>query len=216
MVEDLYGPGDADTMVNMDRPTSEFYDRYARVVLAEESQRSAMSEHFAATFAPGSRVLDVGAGSGRDLVMLMEQGFDAWGVEPNAAMRALALQRHPALAGRLGDGLLPRLGKPFGGGFDGIVCSAVLMHVRSPELPTALQALCALLNPDGRLLISLPELSPAQLHQGRDADGRLFANHAPEDVCEMLAGYGLQETGRWEIMVNAASTPTRWVTLRFT
>jgi 2-polyprenyl-3-methyl-5-hydroxy-6-metoxy-1,4-benzoquinol methylase len=51
---------------------------------------------------------------------------------------------------------MPELGMPFGGGFDGIVCSAVLMHVPDHEMFDAALAIRALLKPRGRLLLSLP------------------------------------------------------------
>jgi len=202
-------------MPAMDRPTSDFYDRHALVVPREESPRSAMSAHFASAFEPGARVLDVGAGSGRDMAVLMAQGVEAWGVEPNATMRALAVSRHPVLAGRIVDGLLPSLGRPFGGGFDGVVCSAVLMHVLPADLPAALETLRGLLRPGGRLLVSLPEMSRASLHEGRDGDGRLFANHAPDTVRALLGALGLREAGRWEMVAGAAPDETRWVMQRF-
>jgi hypothetical protein len=41
-----------------------------------------------AHFAPGSRVVVTGAGAGREVIALLERGFDAVGYEPNAALVA--------------------------------------------------------------------------------------------------------------------------------
>ena len=158
----------------MDHPTTDFYTRYAADAILSEAARSAASRYFAHAFKPGGKVLDVGAGSGRDLAVLRAMGFDAFGVEPNEAMRAFALQTHPELDGRIVAGALPQLGAPFGGGFDGVVCSAVLMHVAPADLPLSALALRALLAPGGRSLVSLPFMQPNLLAGERDADGRYF------------------------------------------
>jgi SAM-dependent methyltransferase len=191
--------------------TSAFYDAWA--VDGAEAERSAISRHFEASFAPGARVLDVGCGKGRDVVALLDMGFDAWGVEPNDAMRARALARDPRLAGRIAAAGLPGLGQPIGGAFDAVVCCAVLMHVAPDGLPAALAALAAVLGPDGRLLLALPEMRADLLVDGRDPDGRQFANHAPERVDALLAEQGLALLRIEEIATT--STDTRWRVLLF-
>src|SRR5215468_6691766 len=132
----------------MDDATSGFYDRHATDIAAGcEASRSAMSAFFAEALPAGGRVLDVGAGSGRDVAELLRQGFDAYGLEPNATLRELAARRHPGIEARLEAAALPHLGVPFGGAFDGVVCSAVLMHLREDELASAVGALRDLLRP---------------------------------------------------------------------
>jgi len=191
--------------------TSAFYDAWAADGV--EAERSAISRHFTASFRPGARVLDVGCGKGRDVVALLDMGFDAWGVEPNDAMRGRALARDPRLAGRIAPATLPDLGQPFGGGFDGVVCCAVLMHLSPDDLPAALRALASLLRPQGRLLLALPEMRPDLLVDGRDRDGRQFANHAPERVQALQADLGWTLVRCEEIATSA--TDTRWRVLLF-
>ena len=193
------------------RGTEAFYDDWA--ANGEEAPRSAMSRRFEAAFAPGARVLDVGCGKGRDLVALLDMGFDGFGVEPNDAMRARALARDPRVAGRITAASLPALGRPFGGGFDAVVCSAVLMHVAPAALPDALAALAAVLAPRARLLMAVPEMQAELLVDGHDPDGRQFANHPPARVQELMAalGFTLEEGGD----IAAPSTDTRWRVLLF-
>jgi SAM-dependent methyltransferase len=200
----------------MDASTSGFYDRHAADIAAGcEAARSATSARFAEAFRPGGRVLDVGAGSGRDVAELLRQGFEAFGVEPNATLRALAMRRHPALADRLATGSLPELGAPFGGGFDGIVCSAVLMHIGEEQLTCAAQALCGLLKPAGRLLFTLPAMRADLVVAGRDPDGRVFVNHPPEQVRRLMAQFGCRQVGEWINDAVLESAGTRWFTLLF-
>ena len=191
--------------------TTAFYDAWAAD--GAEAERSAISRQFAASFAPGARVLDVGCGKGRDVVALLDMGFDAWGIEPNDAMRARALARDPRLGGRIAPATLPDLGQPFGGGFDGVVCCAVLMHLSPDDLPATLAALVSVLRPQGHLLLALPEMRADLLVDGRDPDGRQFANHAPERVEALLAGLGLALVRCEEIA--SSSTDTRWRVLLF-
>ena len=127
----------------MDTATADFYTRYARsLTVSPEARRSAMLPHVESSLCPGASVLDVGAGSGRDVAAMVEGGFDAFGVEPSSDMLAFACHAHPSLASRLAQASLPRLGRPFSerlpDGFDAVVCSAVLMHLEPGELAQAL------------------------------------------------------------------------------
>lgn len=186
--------------------TTAFYDRWAAE--GEEAERSAMSRHFESAIAPGSRVLDVGCGKGRDVVALLDMGFEAYGVEPNEAMRSRAIQRDPRLAGRVADAALPELGQPFGGGFDAVACSAVLMHLEEAALPASLAALAAVAKSRARMLLAVPEMLPELLVDGQDPDGRAFANHSPERVQSLLAPFGF--TLRRCDDIAAPSIDTRW------
>jgi SAM-dependent methyltransferase len=197
--------------VTSDAQTSAFYAHWA--AHGEEADRSAISRHFEAAFAPGARVLDVGCGKGRDVVALLDMGFDAYGIEPNDAMRARAIERHPRLASRVAAASLPDIGQTFGGGFGAVVCCAVLMHLSENDLAAAFDAMIAVLRPEGRLLLALPEMRAELLVDGRDPDGRRFANHAPEHVVRLLAERGLSSLARRDI--ETANTDTRWRVMLF-
>lgn len=175
----------------MDARTAAFYARHTQVIAAGgEAAHSAASHLFDTAFPTPGRILDVGAGSGRDVAELARRGHEVWGLEPSPELRALARQRHPRLAERLLAGALPDLSPVAGQVFDGVVCSAVLMHVPPDGLPAAIQALCQVLSPRGRLLLAWPEMEAARLHEGRDEDGRLFANHSLTRLQALLAEQG--------------------------
>jgi SAM-dependent methyltransferase len=157
--------------------------------------------------------LDVGAGSGRDLAALAVEGFDCYGVEPSEGLRAAAIARHTELAERLADGALPALGTPFGGEFDGILCSAVLMHLQDADLFDAVLALRQILKPHGRLLLSLPSARSDVGPDERDQHGRLFRARAPEEVQLLAERMGFQLIGRWDTDDALHRTGTRWYTL---
>jgi SAM-dependent methyltransferase len=143
--------------VTVDAQTANFYEHYAAdLALRYESAASPVERFFPLSFAPASRVLDVGAGSGRDLAALLRAGCDGYGVEPSSGPRHAAVTAHPQLTERLIEGSLPGLGTLFGGGFEGIVCCAVLMHLPDAELFDAALALHRLLKVYGRPLLSVP------------------------------------------------------------
>ena len=58
---------------------------------------------------PPAKVLDVGAGTGRDAAWLASMGHDVLAVEPVAAFRSAGAERHPGLTWV--DDRLPRLAK---------------------------------------------------------------------------------------------------------
>jgi SAM-dependent methyltransferase len=175
----------------MDSATTAFYTQYAENgAIRAEAQASAISTYFELAFDGGSKVLDIGSGSGRDLALLRQKGFDAYGIEPNDSMRAFAVQNHPELKARLKPGSLPLPGNPFGGQFDGIVCSAVLMHIPEAQLPGSLESMRKVLKPDGRVLFSLPSMRPDLLEDDRDRDGRFFRNHSPALIGAILKAFG--------------------------
>ena len=74
----------------------------------EELERSGADVHGEAAYvcgllAPGGRVLDAGCGTGRVGVELARRGYDVVGVDSDASMLDVALQRAPELTWRLAD-----------------------------------------------------------------------------------------------------------------
>ena len=101
---------------------------------------------------PGMCILDVGAGGGEFLVAARRGGFEVEGIEPNLGyarycQRAYGITAHAA----------PLTDVDLGGKkFDLITCNHSMEHMRDPL--GAFKRLHALLQPDGHLYVSVPDL----------------------------------------------------------
>ncbi|WP_300667026.1 class I SAM-dependent methyltransferase [Desulfoluna sp.] len=115
---------------------------------------------------PGARVLDLGCGSGRDLLWLKNKGFFPHGLEPSSALAALA-ERHSGCPVTLGDiRSTELLSQPW----DGLLVSGVLVHLPHAALPEILSRLASALAPGGRLYVSIKE----GVGSAKDKDHRTF------------------------------------------
>lgn len=101
-------PGQKQTISSVDAQTLAYYQTAGQKLAHRyEGVGSSVAEYFHVAFPTGSRVLDVGAGSGRDLAALRAAGYESYGVEPSAQLREAAVLHHPELAQRLVEAALP-------------------------------------------------------------------------------------------------------------
>lgn len=166
----------------MDPETSVYYSQNAGKLAEQYSTViHTLEDSLSSAFARSHRILDVGCGTGRDLSFLISKGKDAYGVDPSREMLVAAHQKLGELGisseGRLFIGSLPDLSQFGESEFDGILCSAVLMHLPEEELFDAIYALRRILRPSGTLLVSVPairgDIDPVTR---RDSSGRLFTD----------------------------------------
>lgn len=132
-----------------------------------------------------ARILDVGAGSGRDAAALAMLGHRVVAVEPTDALRQEGLRLHSGKPIEWVDDHLPDLLQLHRrkDRFDLILLTAVWMHLDIQERRTAMESLAGLLSEDGRISMSL-RYGPVP--QGR----RMFEVSADETV-ELARSHGL-------------------------
>lgn len=112
---------------------------------------------------PGE-VLDAGMGPGRLCHELDRRGWMVAGVDASGAMVSLARRRLPHARERLVEGTIDAIPFP-DESFDAVAATGVLEYV--PDVRGALQELCRVLRPGGRLVVSMPNpLAPYAVWRG--------------------------------------------------
>lgn len=106
---------------------------------------------------PPGRVLDVGAGTGRDAAGFAEWGYDVTAVEPVAELREGAKRLHPSPDIEWMDDHLPDLTglTDRKEAYCIVVLSAVWMHLDEAERAKAMPIVASLMRPGGVLVMSL-------------------------------------------------------------
>lgn len=134
-----------------------------------------------------ARVLDIGAGSGRDAAALARLGHSVTAVEPTPELRAYGQAAHAALGITWLDDMLPHLPtvQALGRRYDLILLTAVWMHLDEAERAAAMQALAALLAPGGRISMSL--------RHGPVPEGRRMFDVSGPETARLAALHGLSQ-----------------------
>lgn len=155
-----------------------FADRYDSVTF------EAVHPHLRRYLPANGRVLDVGAGSGRDARFMAACGLHVTAVEPSAGLRAIGARNSEDVEWI--DDRLPNLAciSDKVERFDFILCSAVLMLVAPEDLEGCFATLSHLLAPAGKLAMNLraPRL---------DEPPDLFFAHSDNAVLTAAAATGL-------------------------
>jgi SAM-dependent methyltransferase len=159
---------------------------------------------------PGSLVIDIGAGSGRDANGLVARGYLVDAVEPSAEMRRLAGAIHSNSNIRWIDDRLPALSTVLTHGrrYALVLLSAVWMHIESRDRPAAMCTLSRLLDTDGILIITLRLAPPSPPRAIYEVSERELVSLARENDLALLRSTreAIDKLNRAEI---------RWKTLVF-
>ena len=104
-----------------------------------------------------ARVLDIGAGTGRDAGALAALGLHVVAVEPTDALREGARVLHPSDCIAWVDDGLPNLSQVRARGetFDAVMMTGVWMHLDADERRRAMPNVASLVRPGGVLIMSL-------------------------------------------------------------
>jgi len=197
----------------MDKSTLSYYSSDAENIADRyESVDSSLSKIFYEAFEKGGKILDIGCGSGRDLAELSLQGFNVYGVDPTPQFISIAQRIHPELKGRISIGNLPEIKKSADGSFDGILCSAVLMHLEEVVLLKAILNIKNLLKFKGRLLISVPEKRDDEVNNERDQYGRLFKKYSSEFLNTEFKKQGFTLIQSWNNTDSMNRVGVEWLT----
>ena len=136
---------------------------------------------FAARLLPGARVVDIGCGSGRDLLWLKKKGFDPVGVERSQGLADLA-RHHSGCRVISGDFHCFDFS---GMEADGILLAGALVHLEKTQVLPVLERILQGLKPEGILFFSVKQ------GEGCTADGfgrrfHLWHREEPHSVVKAL------------------------------
>ncbi|MEV0295074.1 methyltransferase domain-containing protein [Nocardia sp. NPDC050710] len=146
----------------------ELLDRQAELPGVRRMRRWA---HEALAVTMGERALDIGSGTGSEVLEFAERvgpDGDAVGVDPNPAMLAVARERAAAAdsPARFLEGTAYRLPFP-DHSFDAVRCERVYQHLDDPAAATA--EIARVLRPGGRVLLIDSDWFTAITHPGEPA-----------------------------------------------
>jgi SAM-dependent methyltransferase len=136
------------------------------------------------------RVLDIGAGSGRDAAALARRGHHVTAVEPTAGLRRQGQHLHWDVAIAWIDDALPELARvrATGQSYDLVLLTAVFMHLDASERGTAMASVASLMAPGGAVVLSL--------RHGPVPDGRRMFDVSAQETSDLGANHGLADAFR--------------------
>ncbi len=156
--------------------TLDYYDNNAQRLSERYESTSLDALHCLINqqFAAGSRLLEIGCGSGRDAARVLNAGYDLAALDGSKALLGEALRLHPELAGRLQHLMLPAP-LPFADNeFDGFFSIACLMHFSTVEVRQILSEICRVVRAGCHGVVSLPVCRDDIDNDGIDEHGRVF------------------------------------------
>lgn len=138
-----------------DNKTTEAYNKIAHDYSQRNYNQFWTNEYnYFKTILPGSKVVDLGCGAGRDGELFVRDGFDYLGIDNSMEMLKFASQRVTRGQFKLMD--LRDLDLPVES-FDGFWTSASLLHFSKEEIPKLLKSFYSLLKFNGVGFISVKE-----------------------------------------------------------
>lgn len=130
-----------------------------------------------------ARVLDIGAGSGRDAAEFARMGYQVVAVEPVTELRSRAAERHASSRIAWVDDSLPHLKALAGPPFDVVMLTAVWMHLDAAERAQAIRRVASLIAPGGLMSMSL--------RHGPPPDGRRMFEVSAAETVALATAQGL-------------------------
>lgn len=164
------------------------YAAQAPDLLARYEARDAAAVHAPwVSFFPKApaRIIDIGAGTGRDAAWLASLGYSVLAVEPVDELRTRAATLHPAPEITWLADILPDLNavRTRGEAFDMVLMHAVWMHLTQAERIAGMAHVSRLIERGARLFMSL--------RHGKIPQGRRMFDVTGEETIALAAKHGL-------------------------
>jgi SAM-dependent methyltransferase len=138
---------------------------------------------FVRQFSPGTRILDVGCGAGRDMLWLENRGFSCVGLEYSPALAELA-RRHTGLSVIVDDFESFDFHEMY---MDALLLVGALVHVPYERFQLILSRILRALKPQGHVLLTVKQGLGVQTIP----DGRVFYLWPKADLMPIFEDCGL-------------------------
>lgn len=154
---------------------------------------------------PGGRIIDIGAGSGRDIKYFTDRGYVVEGIDASEKMCRLAADYSgvEVICERIQDWHPQEK-------YDGIWANASLLHLALGEIEDFVCRVSDYLKPNGVLYISMKK----GIQTGYDNNGRFFTDFSEEKVQQIVAkSTAFIVTESWESGDALSRDEFRWTNL---
>lgn len=177
-------------MQNMKEKTIDFYNKNA-VSYFNSTVEVDMSEaynRFLKYVKPQGTIIDIGAGSGRDIKYFIKAGFEVYGIDASEELCRLSAEYTGAIIQcQTIQDWIPHMQ------YDGVWANASLIHLQRKEVEDFISRLLEVLSQEGVIYISLKE----GIAEGVDEKGRYFNGLTIKDIRILLSrggNYSIVET----------------------
>lgn len=156
------------------------------------------------------RVLDIGAGTGRDAAAFASMGHEVVAAEPTGELRRRAEALHPSLPIEWLDDSLPELARltQRGETFDVVMMTAVWMHLDERQRRQAMPKVSALVRSGGIMSLTL--------RHGPVPPGRRMFDVSGDETVALATSAGLDPVLRLDGLSSLLGTPeVTWTRLAF-
>ncbi len=172
----------------MNNSTIDYYKNNAKVLMERYNSADMSSLHSIISkyiIAP-TTVIDIGFGSGRDILFLRSLGCDVYGVDPVEDFVEFAQKHFEKPENFIVGSFNSDFPNAWKSKFDILISIAVWMHLKPDEYPQAINSMKYLLAKGGMVILSFS----VGARQG--LDGRYFETLNADNVTGVFAEYGFK------------------------
>jgi len=202
---DLVTPApNSPTVLTATQLTQRYYNDNG-LAYAERTFQADMSDaytRFLGQIPPGSRVLDVGCGAGRDLLAFSNRGYQVTGIDSSSTMVGIAIATSGAPCHVVAVEEMQ-----FHGEFEGAWACASLLHIPKCRFSAALAKIRAALVDGGIMFVSMQEGDGERLA----SDERFFAYYRIDELKNAIAAAGFDILESWASIDSLGRSAQQWI-----
>lgn len=190
--------------------TIRYYNQAAQILIPgyDSAKMSTFYNILLKNITPGSKILDIGFGSGRDLAFLKDKGYQIWGVDPSHKFVDHAKKRFYDISNHFFTTSLPDLNLPeeLKHSFDCIILIAVWMHLPKSTYGSSIHSLCSFLKAGGKVVVSY-SITPRE-----EVSDRYFENIDATLLQSLFEKYGFKQISKNTNKDGLGKREIAWVT----